>query len=181
MLGGCAVLSNWKLGGSGVKQHRNLVRQIRAALADLPVEERGALIRDSASAVRGASSEAIRSLFLVNGGACIALLGFLGAAIQHDTKAELARALSLPLTTFAIGVFFCASTHVLRYFSTAHAAQPTKAVSLSKAQSYEKAAIGSGLLALAAFLIGVTLVSGVLNDQLLPNPPLQADQPSADR
>lgn len=61
--------------------------------------------------------EALNALVLVNGGAVIALLGFMGATISKGLTQALGANLTLPLLEFGIGVLMGALGFGARYFS----------------------------------------------------------------
>jgi hypothetical protein len=66
-----------------------------------------------------AGREALKALVLINGGAVVALLGFMGATLNKDLPASLGYALSRPVLLFGIGVLVGAMGFGLRYVSQA--------------------------------------------------------------
>jgi hypothetical protein len=63
--------------------------------------------------------EALNALVLVNGGAVVALLGFMGATISKGLPKALGADLTLPLVQFGFGVLMGALGFGARYFSQA--------------------------------------------------------------
>lgn len=61
--------------------------------------------------------EALNALVLVNGGAVVALLGFMGATISKGLSQRLGGNLTLPLLEFGIGILMGALGFGARYFS----------------------------------------------------------------
>lgn len=63
--------------------------------------------------------EALNALVLVNGGAVVALLGFMGATISKGLPQALGANLTLPVLQFGLGVLMGALGFGARYFSQA--------------------------------------------------------------
>ena len=63
--------------------------------------------------------EALNALVLINGGAVVALLGFMGATISKGLPPALGSALTQPLLQFGLGVLMGALGFGARYFSQA--------------------------------------------------------------
>jgi hypothetical protein len=63
--------------------------------------------------------EALNALVLINGGAVVALLGFMGAVIAKGLSQTLGASLTYPLLQFGIGVLVGAVAFGARYFSQA--------------------------------------------------------------
>lgn len=63
--------------------------------------------------------EALNALVLVNGGAVIALLGFMGATISKGLPAPLGMQLTLPILLFGLGVLMGALGFGIRYLAQA--------------------------------------------------------------
>lgn len=63
--------------------------------------------------------EALNALVLVNGGAVIALLGFMGATISKGLPAALGMQLTLPILLFGLGVLTGALGFGIRYLAQA--------------------------------------------------------------
>ena len=63
--------------------------------------------------------EALNALVLINGGAVVALLGFMGATKSKGLPQALGTALTLPLVQFGFGVLMGALGFGARYFSQA--------------------------------------------------------------
>jgi hypothetical protein len=66
-----------------------------------------------------AGKEALSAIVLTNGGAVVALLGFLGAALAKDFPRALGLRLTVPLLCFGIGVLLGALAFGARYLSQA--------------------------------------------------------------
>lgn len=64
--------------------------------------------------------EALNSLVLINGGAVIALLGFMGATISKGLPQALGANLAMPVLQFGIGVLMGGLGFAARYFSQAY-------------------------------------------------------------
>jgi hypothetical protein len=119
---------------------------------------------DSARATREAGREALRSTFLVNGGAAVALLAFLGAALAKDNLARLGQVMNGPLIAFACGVLLSSLGLAFRYLSqSASASTLVEDTALARSFKYQRLAVTSGLLSLAAFLVGIVLVCMAFN------------------
>ena len=71
------------------------------------------------NAAINAGKDALNALVLINGGAVIALLGFLGAVVSQSFPKELGLGLTLPLLYFGSGVLLGALGFGFRYFSQA--------------------------------------------------------------
>jgi hypothetical protein len=70
--------------------------------------------------------EALNALVLVNGGAVVALLGFMGATISKGLPQSLGLNLTLPILQFGAGVLMGALGFGARYFSQASYASQRK-------------------------------------------------------
>jgi hypothetical protein len=70
-------------------------------------------------AVLEAGKSALHALFIINGGAVIALLGVIGSLAGKDGGAKFASMLALPLLFFGVGVLAGAVGFSFRYFSQA--------------------------------------------------------------
>lgn len=78
-------------------------------------------------AVIESGREALNALVLVNGGAVIALLGFMGATLSKGLPQALGLSLTVPLLQFGLGVLMGAVGFAARYFSQAcYSAQKEK-------------------------------------------------------
>jgi hypothetical protein len=70
-------------------------------------------------AVIESGREALNALVLINGGAVVALLGFMGAIISKALPPTLGQSLTIPLLLFGIGVLTGGIGFATRYFSQA--------------------------------------------------------------
>jgi hypothetical protein len=95
--------------------------------------------------------ETLNSIVLINGGAVVAILGFLGAVAVKGTEAQLAGWLTLPLLLFGLGVLFGSFGFGLRYLS--------QALYTGKIEKYGNllryAAVLSAVAAYVCFALGV--------------------------
>ncbi len=66
-----------------------------------------------------AGKEALNSVILINGGAVVAILSFLGAVAVKGAEQKLAGYLTLPLLQFGLGVFSGSFAFGVRYLSQA--------------------------------------------------------------
>jgi len=72
---------------------------------------------ESYKSVLDAGREALNALLLINGGAVVALLGFMGATISKGLPAELGLRLTTPLACFGAGVLLGACSFGVRYLA----------------------------------------------------------------
>ena len=97
-------------------------------------------------AVIESGREALNALVLVNGGAVIALLGFMGATISKGLPPALGLSLTLPILQFGIGVLMGAIGFATRYLSqTCYSEEKEKWGDRFKAAAIAAALIGYGL------------------------------------
>lgn len=90
------------------KEQRDDALRAHQRIADYSLSSRSAAIE--------ASNIAIRSLFLVNGGAVIVLLGFIGAIESSEASTTFGSSrLSMPVLCFALGVGAAVFTAFLAY------------------------------------------------------------------
>jgi hypothetical protein len=89
----------------------------QGALAEYDVKNKYRL--EMLKATIDAGREALNAIVLINGGAVIALLGFLGAVISKQFPASLGLRLTTPLLQFGLGVLLGALGFGARYLSQA--------------------------------------------------------------
>lgn len=136
---------------------------------------------DHTKAAIESANLAIRSLILVNGGAVVALLAFLGSLESGDSEnAVKVDALIVPLLSFGLGVAFSAVTVVLAYLVNMFDSDITNSVRLIWEHPYveddEKAprlkswrfwlhifAIFFAFASLVAFFIGIVTVAKAMS------------------
>ncbi|MHB8987679.1 MAG: hypothetical protein ACYC6S_02735 [Desulfobulbia bacterium] len=93
-----------------------------------------------------AGREALNALVLINGGAVVALLGFMGATISKGLPPALGASLTSPLLQFGFGVLMGALGFGARYFSQAFYSGKKR-----------KAGIAFTLVAIGFAFVGYTL------------------------
>jgi hypothetical protein len=91
--------------------------ETQRSLAQLDVQTKHSI--EMFKAVVESGREALNALVIVNGGAVIALLGFMGAVISKGLPQSLGLGLTLPILQFGIGVLMGAVGFMMRYFSQA--------------------------------------------------------------
>lgn len=96
-------------------EHYKLKYQASLAEYDAKIRHRLEMLKGTLDAGR----EALNAIVIVNGGAVIALLGFLGAAISKDMPRALGLGLTIPLLLFGGGVLLGALGFGARYISQA--------------------------------------------------------------
>lgn len=99
-----------------------------------------------------AMTEGVKSLFLMNGGAVVALLAFLQAIWTTDKS--LAKWVVCAMVPFAAGVFLAGCVQLFRY----HASYSLEDGDRSRFETYRERYLGCAYGALAAFLVGVIVV-----------------------
>lgn len=87
------------------------------ALAQLDVHTKHRI--EMFKAVIESGREALNALVLINGGAVIALLGFLGGTVSKGLPQTLGLSLTIPLLQFGLGVLMGAIAFASRYLSQA--------------------------------------------------------------
>jgi len=95
--------------------------------------------------------EALNSLVLINGGAVIALLGFMGATISKGLPQALGANLAMPVLQFGLGVLMGALGLAARYFSQAFFAVEKRRVGIA----FQWLAIIFALVGYALFGCGI--------------------------
>ena len=105
-----------------------------------------------------AGREALKAALLINGGAAVALLGFLGAAISQHFPTQLGLAVTAPLGLFGVGVFCAAFGFGARYASQAFYGHER----VSSGVAFHVLAILAGLSSYSAFLLGIYKVCTAL-------------------
>lgn len=93
------------------------------------------LVKNNEDAVN-AGNVAMRTLVLINGGAAIALLAFLGSLVS-DNEGEQLTLLAGPLTWFAWGVAAAAAAMILAYFVSYFSSRGSTARALSYDYPYD--------------------------------------------
>jgi len=114
--------------GIGPSQEARRI-QWEAALADAAAKNQSSLAEYNAKSVHAiemfksvldAGKEALNALLLINGGAVVAILGFLGNAFSKEKfSPQLGLDLTYPLACFGAGVLAGAAAYGVRYFSQA--------------------------------------------------------------
>ncbi len=96
-------------------EHYKLKYQASLAEYDAKIRHQLEMLKGTLDAGR----EALNAIVIVNGGAVIALLGFLGAALSKDMPRALGLGLTIPLLLFGAGVLLGALGFGARYISQA--------------------------------------------------------------
>lgn len=122
------------------------------------------------SAAIESGNQALKALFLLNGGACIALLGFLASTL-NSSKPEIAHLMQnivSALQWFAYGVGAATLASCLAYVTNSTYAnallvqEDTEAKSIwKKAVIWHRITVGAASAALTMFAVGVASVSGL--------------------
>lgn len=109
------------------------------------------------------SIEGLKTLLLINGGAVVALLAFLG---QSPQGSKLAPNFWIPITAFVIGVFCCCAAFLGSYF-TQYALFNEKASNLTyKGLSHMSCfwiTLALAIISLVGFVVGAFKSIGVLS------------------
>ena len=92
--------------------------------------------------------EAVKGLFLMNGGGSVALLAFLQAIWSGKDNAILAKYIVLGISVMAAGVAFAGVVHFIRY----HTAFQFQGRGFVK---YRRLYLGCGYLSLICFIVGL--------------------------
>ena len=113
-------------------------------------------------AVISFGQNAIRALFLANGAAAIALLTFLGAMVEGD-QSELAKALSVSLWWFGVGVVLSAivamASYVVQFLYEGSVGKPS-----DLGIRFHVIAIGLAVASVLSFLVGLSTAYNVFRD-----------------
>jgi hypothetical protein len=96
----------------------------------------------------------LKAAVLINGGGSVALLSFLGAATSRGMPGPLGLAMTLPLACFGAGVLLAAVGFGARYGAQVQ----YRLQHWSAGNAFNRSAIAAGVLAYAAFGVGVTAV-----------------------
>jgi anti-sigma28 factor (negative regulator of flagellin synthesis) len=98
--------------------------ETQRALAQLDVQTKHRI--EMFKAVIESGREALNALVLINGGAVIALLGFMGGTVSKGLPQALGLNLTIPLLQFGLGVLTGAIAFATRYLSQAFYSAPRK-------------------------------------------------------
>lgn len=134
------------------------------AVRRLSEPERIKMVLEGDRLVTEAGREALRSALLINGGAAVALLAFLGAVLSKENLGRLGLAMIGPLASFAVGVFFAALGFGVRYLSQ----EASRLYFEARAKRYQRCAVASTGASLLAFVIGITFVCMAFSEQFAP-------------
>lgn len=166
-----AYLSELEKGVGPSQEARRI--QWEAALADAAAKNQSNLAAYNAQnahaiemfkSVMDAGKEALNALLLINGGAVVAILGFLGTAFSKDRfSPQLGLSLTYPLAYFGLGVLAGALAFGIRYVAQACFAGEWKKWGMA----FNVLSILAGLGGYAAFGLGLAGAHGAFQQLFL--------------
>ncbi|QPB21160.1 hypothetical protein [Rhizobium sp. 007] len=112
-----------------------------------------------------AAQEGLKALLILNGGACIALLGFVATTISQPeasaTYRPLIRGMMKSLVSFSVGAGLSVLTSMFAYLTNqayVAALEGPDKYSWAAGQWWNNVAVMTALLSLVAFFVGVSLI-----------------------
>ena len=139
-------------------------RKIQSAHALAHYDATAAQQREMFKAVMDCGKDAINSAILINGGAVVVIMAFLGNAVGKLNTGTLIQNISAPLFTFGVGVFLSSAAFGVRYISQfLYASDRVKTGHVFNALSWF-----TTFAALSAFVWGVWQTYTAVLSSLLP-------------